>query len=191
MPERAGPRQALHERIAATILEAATGVLGALGDGASMSDVAAAAGVARGTVYRYFPTRQSLLDALADSALRGAGDRLAAARIDEVPVLEGITRAVRALVEVGDLFVVLARERLRVEGEQFERYVGGPLRALVERGQSTGELRGDIPSAWLTDSLVGIVENVLSSQHQRGVEDTVAAITAVYIDGARHAGTAA
>jgi AcrR family transcriptional regulator len=150
-----------------------------------MSDVAAAAGVARATVYRYFPNRQALLDELADSAVRGAGDRLASARIDEIPVLDGISRAIRALVEVGDGFIVLAREHPHADRERFERHVGGPIRALVERGQSSGDIREDIPSTWLTDSLIGIVVNVLSSPLQRGREDTVAAMTSVYIDGAR------
>ena len=179
------PRQALQERVASTILEAAAHVLAARGEQASMSDVAAAAGVARATVYRYFPNRQALLDELADSAVRGAGDRLASARIDEIPVLDGISRAIRALVEVGDGFIVLAREHPHADRERFERHVGGPIRALVERGQSSGDIREDIPSTWLTDSLIGIVVNVLSSPLQRGREDTVAAMTSVYIDGAR------
>jgi TetR/AcrR family transcriptional regulator, mexCD-oprJ operon repressor len=98
---------------------------------------------------------------------------------------------VRALVDVGDLFVVLARERLRPDGEQFERHVVGPLRALVERGQSSGEIRADVPSAWLAAALIGVVVNVVSSPVQHGREDTVAAITSVYIDGARHPGSAA
>ena len=179
------PRQALQERVASTILEAAAHVLAARGARASMSDVAAAAGVARATVYRYFPNRQSLLDELANAAVRGAGDRLASARINEIPVLDGISRAIRALVEVGDGFIVLARERPHADRERFERHVGGPIRALVERGQSSGDIREDIPSTWLTDSLIGIVVNVLSSPLQRGREDTVAAMTSVYIDGAR------
>src|SRR3954468_7311603 len=119
----AAPRQALQERVAEAILDAAARVLLARGEQASMNDVAAAAGVARATVYRYFPNRQSLLDELAESAARSAGERRAAARIDEIAVADGITRAIRALVDVGDLFVVLARERLRPEGEQFERQV--------------------------------------------------------------------
>jgi TetR/AcrR family transcriptional repressor of mexCD-oprJ operon len=190
-PSRAVPRQALQERVAAIILEAAARVLIARGEQASMTDVATAAGVARATVYRYFPNRQSLLDELARSAVRDAGDRLAAARIDEIPVADGIARAVRALVDVGDLFVVLARERLRPEGEQFERHVRGPLRALVERGQAAGQIRADVPSAWLADALIGVVVNVVSSPLQRGREDTVAAIAGVYIDGARQPGSAA
>jgi TetR/AcrR family transcriptional regulator, mexCD-oprJ operon repressor len=190
-PPHAAPRQALQERVAAAILEAAARVLLVRGEQASMTDVAAAAGVARATVYRYFPNRPSLLDELARSAVRSAGDRLASARIDEIPVADGITRAVRALVDVGDLFVVLARERLRPDGEQFERHVVGPLRALVERGQSSGEIRADVPSAWLAAALIGVVVNVVSSPVQHGREDTVAAITSVYIDGARHPGSAA
>ena len=76
-----------------------------------MNDVAAAAGVARATVYRYFPNRQALLDELAQAAVSDVEARLASARIDEVAPEEGIARAVRALVDVGDSFVLLARER--------------------------------------------------------------------------------
>jgi TetR/AcrR family transcriptional regulator, mexCD-oprJ operon repressor len=178
------PRQALQQRVAAAILEAAASELVARGD-ASMTDVATAAGVARATVYRYFPTRQALLDELADSAIRSAGARLASARIDEVPVLDGITRSVRELADIGDLFVLLARDRVRPETELLERHLAGPLRRLVERGQSTGDLRGDVPSGWLTDSLVGIIVSVLCSPQVRGREDTVAAITSLFVDGAR------
>jgi TetR/AcrR family transcriptional regulator, mexCD-oprJ operon repressor len=190
-PSGAAPRQALQQRVATTILEAAAQVLVARGEQASMSDVAAAAGVARATVYRYFPNRQSLRDELASAAVRGAGDRLVSARIDEIPVLEGIGRAIRALVEVGDGFIVLARERPRTDDEEFERRVGGPIRALLERGQSDGYVRADIPSEWLTDSLIGIVASVQSSPLRRGHEDTVAAMTSMYVDGARDRRSAA
>jgi TetR/AcrR family transcriptional repressor of mexCD-oprJ operon len=193
MPQQSGaaPRQALQERVATTILEAAAHVLVARGEQASMSDVAAAAGVARATVYRYFPNRQALLDELASAAVRGAGDRLVSARIDEIPVLEGLRRAMRALVEAGDGFIVLARARPRTDDEDFERRVGGPIRALLERGQSDGEIRGDIPSEWLTDALIGIVASVQSSPLRRGREDTVAAMTSIYIDGAHQRAAAA
>src|ERR671939_391446 len=82
----AAPRQALQERVAAAILDAAARVLLARGEQASMNDVASAAGVARATVYRYFPNRQALLDELAELAVSSAGERLASARIDEIPV---------------------------------------------------------------------------------------------------------
>jgi TetR/AcrR family transcriptional regulator, mexCD-oprJ operon repressor len=178
-------RPALQQRVAAAILEAAAGVLAVRGESASMTDVAAAAGVARATLYRYFPSRQALLDELAMLAVADAQARLAAARLDEVPMQEGISRAVRALVEVGDAFIVLARERVQPEAGQFERSVSHPLRQLVERAQAGGDLRDDVPATWLTDSLVGLVVSVLGSRPATGREDTIARITTLFLDGAR------
>jgi TetR/AcrR family transcriptional regulator, mexCD-oprJ operon repressor len=178
-------RQALQERVAAAILEAAARVLALRGEHASMNDVAAAAGIARATLYRYFPSRQALLDELARIAAEDAGERLASARIEEVATEEGIRRAVRALIEVGDPFVVVARERVRPDPEQFERSVTDPLRRLFERGQQAGEIRSDIPSSWLTDSLVGLVVSVLPSRPVLGREDTIAVIAALFLEGAR------
>src|SRR5919197_2205650 len=102
-------RSRLQQRVSAAILEAAAEVLATRGEQASMADVAAAAGVGRATVYRYFPNRQALLDELGQFALRGARERLLAASLDKVSVEEGVSRAVRALVGVGDYFVVLTR----------------------------------------------------------------------------------
>jgi TetR/AcrR family transcriptional repressor of mexCD-oprJ operon len=150
-----------------------------------MNDVAVAAGVARATLYRYFPSRQALLDELARIAAEDAGARLASARIEEVASDEGIRRAVRALIEVGDPFVVVARERVRPDPEQFERSVTEPLRRLFERGQGAGEIRDDIPSSWLTDALVGLVVSVLPSRPALGREDTIATIAALFLEGAR------
>ena len=183
-------RQALQQRVAAAIVDAAARVLSARGEQASMNDVAAAAGVARATVYRYFPSRQALLEELARSAVSAADARLRPARIDELPTEEGVTRAVRALVDVGDYFIVLARERARPDPEEFEQKVAAPIRRLFERGQSTGAIRSDIPSTWLTESLVGLVSSVLTSGPSMGREDTVAAVTSLFVDGARARGKA-
>jgi TetR/AcrR family transcriptional repressor of mexCD-oprJ operon len=187
-PLRPAPRHALHERVSAAILDAAARVLVGRSEHASMGDVAAAAGVARATVYRYFPSRQALLDELARLAVRDAGERLGSARIDEVGAEEGVRRAIRALVDVGDYFVVLARERVQPDAEEFERRVAAPLRRLFERGAAAGQIRDDIPSPWLTNSLVALVVSVLRSTPARGKEDTIAAITDLFFDGARAPG---
>ena len=97
------PRQTLQQRVAAAILDGAAQIFAVQGEQASMNDVAAAAGVARATVYRYFPNREALLDELAQAAVSDVEARLASARIDEVAPEEGIARAVRALVDVGRL----------------------------------------------------------------------------------------
>ena len=178
------PKSSLRERVATAILEAAAGVLAAR-DQASMGEVADAAGVARATLYRYYPTRDALLEALSQFALEDAGTRLEAAGLDRVAVPEGFTRAVRALVGVGDYFVILVRERAGAAKPGFDKRVAGPLRKLIERGQADGEIREDVNASWLLESLLALVVTVLPSATALGPEDTVDAIASLFLDGAR------
>jgi TetR/AcrR family transcriptional regulator, mexCD-oprJ operon repressor len=173
----------LQQRVAEGIVEAAARAIAARGEQASMSDIASEAGVARATLYRYFPGRAVLLHELARVAARDARERLVSARIDEVGAREGVVRTVRALLDVGDAFVALARESVRPDPEQFEEAIVEPLRRLVERGQSTGELRADVPAAWLTEALLALVVAVLAAGPVLGREDAVAAISSLYLDG--------
>jgi TetR/AcrR family transcriptional repressor of mexCD-oprJ operon len=182
------PRQALQQRVVAAILDGAAQIFALQGDHASMNDVAEAAGVARATVYRYFPNRDALLGELAQTAASDVDARLAAARIDEVEPEEGITRAVRALVDVGDSFVLLTRERRRSDPARFEREFTQRVSQVFERGQASGDVRDDIASARLTESLVGLIVGVLTSVPALGREDMIATITSLFLDGARARG---
>jgi TetR/AcrR family transcriptional repressor of mexCD-oprJ operon len=175
----------LHARVTAAILEAAAAVLAEQGEQASMADVAAAAGMARATVYRYFPNREALFEALGHLAVEETGERLKAGRLQDVPVPEAFERAVRALVAVGDYLVVVSRENARPDPAEFEQRVASPLRELIERAQSLGEVRDDLPASWLMESLIGIVVSGLQTRPSLGVEDTVAGITSLFLDGAR------
>ena len=181
-------RHTLQQRVASAILEGAAEIFAVQGEHASMNDVADAAGVARATVYRYFPNREALLDELARAAVTNVDERLAAARIDAVEPEEGIVRAVRALVDVGDSFVLLARVPRRSDAQRFEREVVQPLRRLFERGQTSGDVREDITAARLTESLIGLVVGVLTSSPSLGREDMTATITGLFLDGARARG---
>jgi AcrR family transcriptional regulator len=177
-------RNALQERVRAAILDAAAHVVAQGGGDGSMADVATAAGVARATVYRYFPSRGALLDALAAAALRDAGTRLRSARVDEVPLHVGVERAIRALVDVGDYLVVIARERVRPDPSNFEAAIATPLRRLLERGQASAEIRSDVPVSWLSDALVAIVLSAVSSAPPLGRDDTVTTVCALFMEGA-------
>jgi TetR/AcrR family transcriptional repressor of mexCD-oprJ operon len=188
-PERAEApsplrRSGLRERVAAEIVAAAARVLAASGDGASMNDVAAAAGIARGTLYRYFPTRRALVERLRELALEEAASRLAAARVEQVAPLEGLERTIRAFVDMGDVFVVAARERGRPGGAEFEAAVTKPLRTLIERGQAASAIRDDMGPAWLSEALLGLIVAGTSAA-QLGKEDTIASIRLLFLEGAR------
>lgn len=67
-----------------------------------MSDVSASAGVSRGTLYRYFPTRGQLLESLAEAEIRHFQERIAEALRSAPPgaqrfklVLRQVTRIAR------------------------------------------------------------------------------------------------
>jgi TetR/AcrR family transcriptional regulator, mexCD-oprJ operon repressor len=148
-----------------------------------MNDVAAAAGIARGTLYRYFPTRNALVERLREVAIEDAAARLASSRVEQVDPLEGLERTIRAFVDVGDVFIVGVRER-HTGGGEFDASIMTPLRALMERGQAAGMVREDISAAWLSEALLGLVLAGTSAP-QLGKEDTIASIKQLFLEGAR------
>jgi TetR/AcrR family transcriptional repressor of mexCD-oprJ operon len=163
------------------ILAAAASVLAAR-QGASMAEVAAAAGIARGTLNRHFPTRESLLRALEGAANEEAGRRLAEANLDGVPVDEALARVVRALVAVGEDFIVLLRERRPPEPG-----FAGPLVALIERGRATGEIRSDAPVTTLVESLLALIGACVRTGRaaEIGSEDISSMALGLFLAGAR------
>ena len=177
------PRQALQERVSEAILTAAAHTFTVQGERATLADFVAAAGVARATVYRYFPNRRRLLEEVARRAAQNVHERLVRARVDEVSVEEGVTRTVRAFVDEGEGFVVLARERGHLESDEFDGLIGAPLRRLLDSGRSAGRIRADIAPDVLAESLVGMVAGVLAHS-PLGRDDAVASIRAGFLEGA-------
>ena len=178
------PRDSLQERVLAAILEAAARAMADRGDAASMSDVASEAGVARATLYRYFGSRQALEDEVVSRGVTRADEGLRSGRIGDIGVHDGILRAVRALLDVGAALVVIMRRRGADPLPEFDARVAGPLRRLLYEGQAAGEIRLDVSPSWLAESLMSLVVNAVSSPPATGKEDTIAAVTGFFLDGA-------
>jgi TetR/AcrR family transcriptional repressor of mexCD-oprJ operon len=176
-----------HDRTAAAILDAAAHVLSEQGSRSNMADVAAAAGVSRATLYRYFPDREALLDALAAQALADAAARIADAGLERAPVEEAIERIVRALIAVGDRYAVLVREQVKVDPDEAERLLGAPMRAVFARGIESGLFRQDIGADVLLELFGGALGAAvkLTERRQLGLEEASAATASVFLDGAR------
>lgn len=177
------------DRGAETILESAAAILAERGTKASMADVADAAGVGRSTLYRYFPSREALLAALAEAALTEAADRVREARLDAVTVDEGVARLARAFVAVGNRYIVLIREgaSVDVDKEALERDCRAPVQALFARGQANGVLRDDIAIEWLEKLFIGsiLAGLTLAGRLGAGAEETAANVVSLFLDGAR------
>ncbi|MFF3783357.1 TetR/AcrR family transcriptional regulator [Streptomyces sp. NPDC001933] len=100
MSERAAqPLRADAERSVRAILEAAERVL-AEDPGASMEQIATAAGVARTTIHRRFANRQALIEALATSAARQLAQAVDDGRPDTAPPLVAIHRITANVLQV-------------------------------------------------------------------------------------------
>ncbi len=180
-------------RTPAAILETAAHVLADHGD-ATMADIAAAASVGRATLYRYFPTREALLAALAAEATQELLARITDAGLDRTPVPEALQRLLRAFLTVGDRYVVLFRERIKPHGQPGEQeeaarrqLVGAPIQALFQRGVDDGTLRDDLGADALARLFGGLVLAAVEAALPRtlGIEQTAASIASLFLDGAR------
>jgi len=176
-----------YDRTKAAILDASAQALSEHGRRASMADLAAAAGVSRATLYRYYPDREALLDALTSHALAEAATRLADAGLERAPVEEAIERIVRALTAVGDRYAVLAREQVEGDPAEIDRLIAAPMRAVFARGLENGLLRQDLPAEVLLELFGGALVAALKliQKGQLGLEEASAAAASVFLDGAR------
>jgi AcrR family transcriptional regulator len=131
------------------------------GTNASLDDIARQAAVGAGTLYRHFPTRDALIEAVYRSEvekLAAAGRKFAAT----LPPLD----ALRAWM----LFFVDHLAAKQIIAPALNSVVGGPTRlyegsrsliqaamdALVQRAIKSGDLRKDIDSTDLLRALIGV-----------------------------------
>src|ERR1700756_4614579 len=82
------------------VLEAAKAVFSAGGADASLEAVARAAGVGIGTLYRHFPTREALFEAVYRREVQQLTDLAEQLKVDADPI-EALRRWLRSNVRVG------------------------------------------------------------------------------------------
>lgn len=178
----------LRDRIAAGILDTAAAVLARRGEPASMAEIADAAGVSRATLYRYYPTRDALLNALADTASAELRERIADAELDTIPVPEAIARLTRGFVLTGSKYIALAHSGHKPpDADQTQQDLAEPLYRLLRRGIADGTLRPDLAPEVLLQIFSSLLETAIriSGPAGTGAEKASAAILSVFLDGTR------
>ncbi|GAA3612885.1 TetR/AcrR family transcriptional regulator [Nonomuraea rosea] len=131
------------ERIVATALE----LFAEHGPGVSMEDIACAAGLGVGTLYRHFPDRRALVADLATTTLSGLRDHVRAQLAEDVSRWEVLLRVVRYCAGQ-PLALITSLGAGATPGTaapvELIQEVDGLLTRLALQAQEEGTLRGDI-----------------------------------------------
>ena len=176
---------AIQDRDAGAILDAAADLLARGGEPPSMNELAAAAGGARATLYRYFPPREPLLQALTAAAISATAARLAEADLDAVPVTEGIARVARVVAAGGSKYAAIVSQLGPADVGPEQEQITTILDGLLRRGIDDGTFRDDISAGELRFLLGSLLQAAarLAAEHQAGVEQAAALITTAFLHG--------
>lgn len=153
-------RRAVAERNFEAILDAAERLLERHA-GVSVSAVAAESGLSRVTVYAHFETREKLLEAVVERAVRRASAALEAAQPDEGRPLDALERLIGVSWRELERHKATARAAAEQLGPEVQRRTHmaarRQLRRLVDRGRREGEFRTDVSADWLVTSCIALM----------------------------------
>ncbi len=166
------------------LLEAAKAVFSAGGPNASLEAVARCAGVGIGTLYRHFPTREALFEAVYRREVEHLADLAGQLGTEAAPV-DALRCWMRANVEfvatkkgMSAALTLAAKASPDLSAYTFEslsRAVGTLLRRAVE----AGEVRADVSPEDLLRTLVGMCY----THDQPGWQENVLRLVDVFVDG--------
>lgn len=126
------------------ILAAADQVFAESGPGASTEQIAAVAGTAVGTVFRHFPTKRALLQAIMKDLLRqliGDAEAFAADEDPATALFAFFTRTVDQAARKKTVIDLLARDGTDVQITEAVRSLHDAVQSLLDAAQAAGGVR--------------------------------------------------
>jgi AcrR family transcriptional regulator len=177
------PKRADARRNYEKLLAAAREAFAEEGTSATLEDVARRAGVGIGTLYRHFPTRPDLLEAVYLDEVQAICD--AADKYVDLSPWEALTGWLREFVSFAATKRALAEEMftyLDRDADVFKSCataVYGAGEGLLQRAQEAGEVRSDTDIADVTKMIAGIAAVKTADPEQ------IDRIVAIALDGLR------
>ena len=133
--------------------------------GASLAEVAQAAGISRTTLHKHYATRDELVRAVGLRATEVWADAVAAVA-DEPGTRAGLRRLLAAMIESGPQLTFLWRNPSLDEDEELtRRYLEVERRclAILDRARGEGLLSGTVPDWWLLETVFALVYTAAES----------------------------
>jgi AcrR family transcriptional regulator len=166
------------------VLEAAKAVFSAGGPDASLEAVAKRAGVGIGTLYRHFPTREALFEAVYRREVEQLGELAEQLKSEAAPV-DALRRWLRSNVEfvatkkgMSAALALAAHGTSELSTYSFDRLTKA-VGALLERAVTAGEIRADVGPEDVLRALVGMCY----LHDQPGWQASVLRLMDVFVDG--------
>src|ERR1700753_3345013 len=166
------------------VLEAAKAMFSAGGPDASLEAVAKRAGVGIGTLYRHFPTREALFEAVYRREVEQLGELAEQLKSEAAPV-DALRRWLRSNVEfvatkkgMSAALALAAHSSSDLSTYSFDRLTKA-VGALLDRAVAAGEIRADISPEDVLRALVGLGY----LPHQPGWQTSVLRLLDVFVDG--------
>jgi AcrR family transcriptional regulator len=130
--------------------------------GASVSAIAAEAGVDRRTVYRRFASREALREAVFDAKLDAIAEVIEDARLDAAPIAVALHRFVEGIITVVRRYPI-DQDQMHCDDECYTRVLNqrGQLAAFMRRAMDEGVIRTDLPDG-LPEALLHQIITVLA-----------------------------
>jgi AcrR family transcriptional regulator len=155
-----------------SVLEAARAAFGAEGSDVSLDEIARRAGVGAGTVYRHFPTKEALFEAVVSDRIGELVDEARALADDPDPgraFSSFVERLAREGARKRDLIELLAHDGVRLQlGEaSIMGALTDVLADLLLRAQRVGAVRSDIS----VDDLMALLTGAAYAICQSGADE--------------------
>jgi AcrR family transcriptional regulator len=160
------------------ILEVAKQAFTRSGANASLDDIASEAGVGPGTLYRHFPTREELIQAVYRSEM----EKLAAAErklAQSMPPIEALRAWLLLFVDAIETKQIIAPVLSTLIGDPKKVFAAShdriheALSALVKRAIKSGDMRKDTDPMDLLRALVGVAHVATSPDWQQSAKRLV------------------
>jgi AcrR family transcriptional regulator len=168
------------------LLEAARAVFSAGRPEASLEAVARTAGVGIGTLYRHFPTREALFEAVYRHEVQQLADLAKRLKKKERPI-EALRQWMHSIVEFvatkngmsTELALATAKGSDPVSYSA-DRLTGG-LACLLEQAIAAGEVRSDV----CPEDLLRVIVGACCAHDEPGAQKNVLRLVDIFIDGLR------